>query len=43
MQHRLWVSVENLTDDLYAEFPNASFFRPEPERSFVLNYTFSFR
>jgi len=29
---RVTVSVENLTDALYAEFANASFFRPEPGR-----------
>jgi hypothetical protein len=25
--------VDNLTNELYAEFANASFFRPEPGRS----------
>ena len=29
----LVVGVRNLTDELYAEFANASFFRPEPRRS----------
>jgi outer membrane receptor protein involved in Fe transport len=29
----LVVAVDNLTDELYAEFANASFFRPEPGRS----------
>jgi outer membrane receptor protein involved in Fe transport len=32
----LLVSVENIGDTLYAEFPNASFFRPEPGRSVAL-------
>ncbi len=41
--HRLGIAVENLTDELYAEFSNASFFRPEPGRSLVLNYVFNFR
>lgn len=41
--HRLGFAIENLTDELYAEFSNASFFRPEPKRSFVLNYKISFR
>ena len=30
------VGVENLTDALYAEFANASFFRPEPGRRMVV-------
>ncbi len=41
--HRLGIAVENATDELYAEFSNASFFRPEPERNYVLNYAISFR
>ena len=31
--NELAVTVENLGNRLYAEFPNASFFRPEAERS----------
>ena len=27
------LGVNNLTNELYAEFANASFFRPEPRRS----------
>jgi len=34
--------VENLTDRLYAEFPNASFFRPEPGRHVRLGFITSF-
>lgn len=30
---RLSLTVDNIGDKLYAEFPNASFFRPEPGRS----------
>jgi outer membrane receptor protein involved in Fe transport len=33
MSNRLSLAAENLADALYAEFPNASFFRPEPRRS----------
>ena len=29
----LVVRVNNLTNELYAEFANASFFRPEPRRN----------
>jgi outer membrane receptor protein involved in Fe transport len=38
----LGVSVENLTDELYAEFSNAAFFRPEPRRSVNLSWTTEF-
>jgi hemoglobin/transferrin/lactoferrin receptor protein len=41
--HRLGIAIENLTDELYAEFSNASFFRPEPQRSLVVNYVFNFK
>jgi outer membrane receptor protein involved in Fe transport len=34
---RIGLAVVNLTDELYAEFPNASFFRPEPRRSLILS------
>jgi outer membrane receptor protein involved in Fe transport len=42
MTHRLGLAVENLTDELYAEFSNASFFRPEPERNFIVTYRLDF-
>ena len=29
-------------DELYAEFSNASFFRPEPERNFIVTYRLDF-
>jgi len=35
LDQRVGASVENLTDELYAEFSNVSFFRPEPRRHFV--------
>lgn len=37
-QHDVGLVINNLTDELYAEFSNASFFRPQPERNFVLTY-----
>jgi outer membrane receptor protein involved in Fe transport len=38
----LAVSVENLTNELYAEFANASFFRPEAERSVTVSWLLGF-
>lgn len=40
--HRLGVSLTNLTNRLYAEFSNASFFRPEPKRNLTLSWEVSF-
>ncbi|MGH7657057.1 MAG: TonB-dependent receptor plug domain-containing protein [Gemmatimonadales bacterium] len=36
------LAVENLTDELYAESANASFFRPEPGRSLLVGVTTEF-
>ncbi len=36
------IGVNNLTNALYAEAANASFFRPEPGRAFVIGLTTSF-
>jgi len=36
LTHRITVGLENLTDELYADFANAAFFRPSPGRSFVV-------
>jgi hemoglobin/transferrin/lactoferrin receptor protein len=36
------VGVHNLTNELYAEFANASFFRPEPRRSLVTSLMVEF-
>ena len=36
------VVVNNLTNRLYAEFSNASFFRPEPKRSLAVSWRTSF-
>jgi len=38
VENRLTVAVTNLTDQLYAEFSNASFFRPEPKRNLTLSW-----
>lgn len=38
----LSVVVNNLTNKLYAEFSNASFFRPEPKRSLAVSWRMSF-
>ncbi len=38
----LTVVVNNLTNVLYAEFSNASFFRPEPKRSLAVSWTLGF-
>ena len=42
MTHRLSLGVLNLTNALYAEFSNVSFFRPEPKRSIILTYDLTF-
>ncbi|MEJ7812058.1 MAG: TonB-dependent receptor [Gemmatimonadaceae bacterium] len=38
----LTLAVENLTDALYAESSNVSFFRPEPGRRLIAGWTFGF-
>ena len=40
--HRIGLGVTNLTNALYAEFANVSFFRPEPGRSVFLTYGVTF-
>ncbi len=42
VQHRVAVGVDNLWDKLYAEFSNASFFRPQPRRTVYANLTVAF-
>ena len=37
-EHSLTFAVDNLTDELYAEFSNVSFFRPEPGRHYTASY-----
>jgi hemoglobin/transferrin/lactoferrin receptor protein len=41
-RHELQLTAENLTDELYAEFSNATFFRPEPGRDVALSYRLRF-
>jgi hemoglobin/transferrin/lactoferrin receptor protein len=38
----LGISIENLTNELYAEFSNASFFRPEPRRTLLISWITAF-
>ncbi len=40
--HDLTLIVDNLTDELYAEFSNATFFRPQPGRTYSVSYRMSF-
>jgi len=41
-EHSLTLGIENLTDELYAEFSNVSFFRPEPGRHYTASYRVKF-
>jgi hemoglobin/transferrin/lactoferrin receptor protein len=40
--HDVRLAVENLTNELYAEFSNATFFRPEPGRNVTASYRVRF-
>lgn len=42
VRNQLSLSIDNIGDALYAEFPNAAFFRPEPGRNLSLRLTSSF-
>ncbi len=42
LTHGLTVAVTNLTNELYAETANASFFRPEPKRALTLSWDVTF-
>ena len=42
VRNHLSLSVDNIGNALYAEFPNAGFFRPEPGRNVNLSLTSSF-
>jgi hemoglobin/transferrin/lactoferrin receptor protein len=42
MNHTVTLWVENLTNKLYAEFSNATFFRPEPGRTAKVSYRINF-
>jgi hemoglobin/transferrin/lactoferrin receptor protein len=41
--HQLGLMVQNLSDELYAEFSNIGSFRPQPGRNFVLTYRLRLR
>jgi hemoglobin/transferrin/lactoferrin receptor protein len=36
--HEVGVVIDNVTDELYSEFSNATFFRPEPASNIVVTY-----
>ncbi len=40
-RHSVGVVIDNLTDELYAEFSNATFFRPQPGRNVTVTYRLS--
>jgi len=40
--HYITASVENFTNELYAEFSNATFFRPQPRRTLLVGWTSTF-
>ena len=42
MEHSFGFIVNNLGDELYAEFSNASFFRPQPGRRIITTYRMRF-
>ena len=42
VSNEVTVAVNNLTNTLYAEFSNASFFRPEPKRTLAVSWTSNF-
>ncbi len=42
LQHRVSLIIDNLSDELYAEFSNATFFRPQAERNYMLTYALRF-
>jgi outer membrane receptor protein involved in Fe transport len=42
ISQRIGVSLTNLTNELYAEFANASFFRPQPRRGLLVSWDMTF-
>jgi outer membrane receptor protein involved in Fe transport len=40
--HRIGIAVNNITNELFAEFSNGSFFRPEARRGVTLTYDVTF-
>ncbi len=43
LSHRLGLTIDNLTDELYAEFSNIGSFRPAPKRNLILSYRLGVR
>jgi outer membrane receptor protein involved in Fe transport len=41
-QHEITIGITNLTNRLYAEAANTSFFRPEPKRTLVVSWSVSY-
>ena len=41
-RHTLGIVIANLTNELYSEFSNTSFFRPQSKRNYIGTYRFSF-
>ncbi|MCK5439405.1 MAG: TonB-dependent receptor [Gemmatimonadetes bacterium] len=41
-RQRIGITIANLTDELYAEFSNAAFFRPEPGRTLIVTWGLDF-
>jgi outer membrane receptor protein involved in Fe transport len=42
VRHELALTIDNLTNELYAEFSNSTFFRPQPERRAIATYRLRF-
>ena len=42
LQQRIGVAVTNFTNELYAEFANAAFFRPQPRRGLLITWDMTF-
>ncbi len=42
ISQRIGVSLTNLTNELYAEFANAAFFRPQPRRGLLISWDMTF-
>jgi hypothetical protein len=42
LTHGLTIAIANLTNELYAETANASFFRPEPKRNVTVSWDVAF-
>ena len=43
LSHQLGLSIENVSDELYAEFSNIGSFRRAPKLNFILSYRLGIR